>query len=297
MQYVTYISLIFTMLLWGGTFVAGRLLAGNVEPANSAFLRFFIATLTLLIIHLCSEKRLVIPPKKTWLPLFLLGATGVFLYNVLFFYGLNHINGGRASLIIASTPLIITLCGIIFFKEQPTFLKIGGVLLSLVGTLTVISNGHLETILTLGFGVGEKAFLGCVLSWAAYSIIGKSVLNSLSPLTSVFYSSLIGTVLLFVPAAANGLLNDLFTFSVPSWLTLVYLGVFGTAIGFSLYYRGITRIGTTRAGIFINLVPLFGVLLSWLILNESVNPAVLFGGLLILTGVALTNYQPSSKHS
>lgn len=275
--------------------MAGRILAGNVDPANSAFLRFFIATLALLIIHLYSDKRLTIPPKRTWFPLFLLGATGVFLYNVLFFYGLNHIGGGRASLIIASTPLTITLCGIIFFKERPTLLKSSGIFLSLIGALTVISNGHMATILTLGFGVGERAFIGCVLSWAAYSIIGKSVLKSLSPLTSVFYSSLIGTVLLFIPAAANGLLYKLATFSYPSWLSLAYLGVFGTAIGFSLYYRGITLIGTTRAGIFINLVPLFGLLLSWLILNESVNPAVLLGGLLILTGVALTNYQPAAK--
>lgn len=295
MKYLTYISLIFTMLLWGGTFVAGRILAGNVEPANSAFLRFFIATLTLLVIQLYSERRLVIPPKKTWFALFLLGVTGIFLYNVFFFYGLNHIGGGRASLIIASTPLIITLCGIIFFKERPTYLKSCGVLLSLTGAFTVISNGRLETILTLGFGTGEKAFIGCVLSWAAYSIIGKSVLKSLSPLTSVFYSSLIGTVLLFLPAAGNGILYKIGNFSYPSWFSLMYLGVFGTAIGFSLYYRGITRIGTTRAGIFINLVPLFGILLSWLILDESVNPAVLLGGLLILTGVALTNYQPAAK--
>jgi drug/metabolite transporter (DMT)-like permease len=294
MQLLTYLSLVFTMFLWGGTFIAGRLLADNVAPASSAFLRFFIASLVLLIVLIYTEKKLTFPPKRTWLPLFLLGATGVFLYNVFFFFGLHHISAGRASLIIASTPLAITLCGIVFLGERPTILKACGILLSLIGALTVISNGHLDTVLTLGFGTGEKALLGCVLSWTAYSVIGKTVLKVLTPLRSVCYSSIVGTLLLFIPAAREGLFQKLPNISNFDWLCLAYLGVLGTALGFSLYYSAIAKIGATRAGIFINLVPLFGVLLSWLLLKEAVSPIVLAGGLLILAGVALTNYQPAA---
>jgi len=290
-QLLTYLSLVFTTLLWGGTFVAGRVLAGELAPSSSAFLRFLIASLALTAILIFTEKKPASPPRNTWLPLLLLGATGVFLYNVLFFYGLKHIGGGRASLIIACTPLTISLCGIIFLKERMTLIKGAGILVSLVGALVVISNGHLETILTLGFGVGEKAMVGCVLSWTAYSIIGRSVLRSLSPLSSVCYSSLVGTVLLFFPALAGGLQANLMSISNLGWLCLGYLGIFGTAVGFSLYYIAITRIGTTRAGVFINLVPVFGLLLSWLFLNESVTATVLTGGILVLAGIALTNYQ------
>ncbi len=168
-------------------------------------------------------------------------------------------------------------------------------MLSLIGALTVISNGHLDTVLTLGFGTGEKALLGCVLSWTAYSVIGKTVLKALTPLRSVCYSSIVGTLLLFIPAAREGLFHKLPNLSNIDWLCLAYLGVLGTALGFSLYYSAIAKIGTTRAGIFINLVPLFGVLLSWLVLKEAVTPTVLAGGLLILTGVALTNYQPAAS--
>jgi drug/metabolite transporter (DMT)-like permease len=224
-----------------------------------------------------------------WIPLILLGMTGVFAYNVFFFSGLQLIGAGRASLIISCTPLVITIFAAIFLRERLTPRKAFGVILSLTGAIIVISNGHPGSLFTGGFGPGEQALIGCVLSWSAYSLIGRSVLVTLSPLNAVCYSSIIGTILLSVPAASEGLFYRLSTISSLEWASLAYLGIGGTALGFSLYYQGIKKIGATRAGIFINLVPLFSLLLSWLILGESVESIVLAGGLLVLTGVTLTN--------
>lgn len=289
MPYLTYLSLIFTMLLWGGTFIAGRLLAGEVDPASAAFLRFLIASGAMLVVTRLVDKRLVLPPKKMWLPLTLLGMTGVFAYNIFFFNGLHHITAGRAGLIIACTPLVITLFATIFLRERLNAVRSCGILLSLIGAVTVISNGHPGSLFSGGFGPGERAMVGCVLSWSAYSLIGRSVLSSISPLAAVCYSSIIGTLLLLIPALGEGLLHRLPTFSPAAWVSLAYLGLGGTALGFSLYYQGIKKIGATRAGIFINLVPVFSILLSWLILGESIKSIVLIGGLLVLSGVALTN--------
>jgi len=291
MPLFTYFSLVVTMFFWGGTFIAGRILAGSVEPASAAFLRFLIASIALVAFIRLSKKRMPIPPKKTWVPLILLGITGVYAYNVFFFSGLHHISAGRAALIVASTPLVISIFAAIFLGEKLTLLKICGICLSLTGAITVISNGHPATLLTGGFGPGEKALVGCVLSWTAYSLIGRSVLSTLPPLISVCYSSIIGTLLLAFPAVKEGLLHRLGAITISDWYSLAYLGIFGTAIGFSLYYRGIKKIGAMRAGIFINLVPLFALLLSWFFLGESIQSIVLAGGGLVLTGVALTNYK------
>ncbi len=295
MPVFTYISLVFTMLLWGGTFIAGRLLAGSMEPASAAFLRFFIASAAMLVVTRLVEKRLIIPKGRLWIPLILLGMTGVFAYNVFFFSGLQLITAGRASLIISCTPLVITIFAALFLGERLTPLKAFGVLLSLTGAVIVISNGHPGTLFTGGFGPGEQALVGCVLSWSAYSLIGRSVVATLSPLNAVCYSSMIGTVLLSIPAADEGLFGRLATISFLDWAGLAYLGLGGTALGFSLYYQGIKKIGAMRAGIFINLVPLFSILLSWLILGESVKIIVLTGGFLVLTGVTLTNIRRSVK--
>lgn len=288
-----YLSLILTTFLWGGTFVAGRMLAANVDPATAAFLRFVVASAVMLVIVRFAEGKFTIPPVRTWFPLLLLGATGVFAYNVFFFHGLQHIGAGRASLIIASTPLTITLLAAIFTGERLTGIKITGILISLTGAVLVISNGHPSTFLHGGFGPGERALVGCVLSWAAYTLIGRAVLQTLSPLRSVCYSSIIGTLLLAIPAISHGFMTKIARLECIDWVNISYLGILGTALGFSLYYYGIKKIGTVRSGIFINLVPVFSLVLSWTILGETLRPAVLAGGGLVLAGIALTNLRRS----
>lgn len=289
MHFRTYLSLVITMLFWGGTFIAGRSLAGSVPPATAAFYRFLLATVALAVLSRLIDGRLIIPPRRLWPALFLLGLTGVFSYNILFFTGLQYIEAGRASLIIALNPLAITLCATLFLKESLTLRQLAGIALSLIGALFVISNGHPDRIFSGGFGKGELAILGCVASWATYSLLGRSVLKTLTPLTAALYSSAIGCLLLFPPAWYEGAVFSVSRFTASDCISLVFLGLCGTAIGFSLYYQAIRRIGATRSGVFINLVPFFSILLSWSILGEAIQTAVLTGGILLLAGVTLTN--------
>jgi drug/metabolite transporter (DMT)-like permease len=293
MRFFTYCTLVLTMLFWGGTFIAGRALAGSIPPASSAFLRFAIATVALACITYVVDGRLSLPPRKQWFPLLILGLSGVFCYNMSFFTGLQYIEAGRASLIIALNPLVITLLATLLLGEALSRRQFCGILLSLTGAVFVISNGHPAVLLRGSFGRGELAILGCVASWATYSLVGRTVLKSLTPLASVFYSSLIGTLLLAVPAVAGGILTRIPNLSRMDWLSLAFLGIFGTALGFSFYYRAIQRIGASRSGVFINLVPLFSIVLSWLILGETIRPAVITGGIMLMSGVALTNYRVS----
>jgi drug/metabolite transporter (DMT)-like permease len=294
MYFGTYLSLVLTTLFWGGTFIAGRALASTVPPATAAFFRFAIASVALLFLCRLIDGRLTLPPPRLWFSLFLLGLTGVFSYNICFFNGLHYIEAGRASLIIALNPLAITLFASLLLKEPLSVRQFIGIIVSLVGALFVISNGHPFAIFSGGFGKGELAILGCVASWATYSLIGRTVLTTMTPLSAVFYSSMIGCLLLVPPALNEGSLLAATTYSLKTTANLAFLGLCGTAIGFSLYYQAIRKIGATRSGVFINLVPFFAIILSWLILGEAVKPVVLSGGLLVLTGVTLTN-MPSRK--
>jgi drug/metabolite transporter (DMT)-like permease len=289
MPLFTYSSLVLVMLLWGGTFIAGRILATAMEPASAAFLRFAIASLAMLAAAPLLEGRLRPPPRRLWLPLFLLGLSGIFAYNVFFFNGLQHIGAGRASLIVAGTPLAINIFAALFLRERLTAMKGGGILLSLAGAVIVIGNGDPAALFHGGFGRGEQALVGCVLSWSAYSLIGRQVLQTLPPLTAVCYSALIGTLLLAIPAGHEGIFTRLGDIAPLSWLSLAFLGLGGTALAFSLYYMAIKKIGAGRAGIFINLVPVFSLLLAWLLLGETIKAEVLAGGLLVLAGVFMAN--------
>ena len=284
-----YLALILTMLFWGGTFIAGRLLAATLPAADAAFMRFALAAAALAILARLIDGSLRPPPRNQLVRLLLLGFSGVFAYNLFFFTGLKYIEAGRASLIIALNPMAITLGAVLFFGERLSRIQYGGLLLSLIGALLVISNGDPALLLSGGFGPGEASIVGCVIAWAAYSLIGRKVLSSMSPLSAVFYSSLFGALLLLPAALSDGAPPRVGSYGFMDWVSLLFLGICGTAIGFSLYYQAIRAIGSARSGVFINLVPLFSIMLAWLILGEVLRLSVLAGGAVLLLGVYLTN--------
>ena len=285
----SYIKLILTAFLWGGTFIAGKIVVRDVGPASAAFLRFALAFTVLFFLTIRSEKRIPQISLKQFGFILLLGLTGVFTYNILFFKGLKIIDAGRAALIIALNPICICLLSAWFFKERLTILKIIGITISVSGALVVISRGDFNGIVSGGLGLGEIYIFGCVLSWASYSVIGKAVMKELSPLVAVTGSTLIGTILLLPPAFSEGLFNHILSFSGLDWAALFYLGFFGTVVGFVWYYEAIRIIGATRAGLFINFVPISAVILAFFFLNEPLTMSLLSGALLVSYGVYLTN--------
>ncbi|THB77431.1 MAG: DMT family transporter [Desulfobulbaceae bacterium] len=284
-----YLQLILTAFFWGGTFIAGKLLASEIHPLTASLLRFSVATIALYLILSWRGNKPSLPEIQYLPRLLLLGLSGIFCYNIFFFHGLSHIDAGRAALIIATTPLVITLLSIVILRERITLLKGAGVCISLFGALFVISNGHPTILFSQGIGIGERSLIGCVLSWAAYTIIGRTLVNKIPPILTVFYSSALGTLLLLIPSLWLGLVPETGNLSMTGWLCILYLGVFGTAIGFSWYYQGLNRIGATRSAIFINLVPVFGMSLSVLIFSESIKSTVITGGILIICGIYLAN--------
>ena len=247
------IKLFLTAVFWGGTFIAARRVARDLGPFSAAFLRFLIANAALLAVGLHRFGRsLFRVPKNLWISLFLLGATGVFLYNAFFFSGLGRIEAGRASAIIASNPIFVALISVLFWKEKMTLQKAVGILLSVSGAVLVISRGNPSVLVRGGLGSGEAFILGCVGSWVAYSLIGKSVLVHLPPLKAVFWSTVIGDVLLAPLAWREGLFSGIPRIPAAAWLGLFYLALLGTVLGFVWYYQGVQRIGAVRASQFIN---------------------------------------------
>ncbi|CAG34848.1 DMT family transporter [Desulfotalea psychrophila] len=286
-----YLYLTLTMFFWAGTFVAGRILGQNLPPSVAGFLRFFVASSSLFLVLRIKFGAIPRPEKEQLLPLLLLGFTGIFAYNIFFFKGLQHIEAGRAALFIAATPLMITITATLFLKERLSLKGFLGVLLSFTGAVIVISNGHPEKVLQGGFGIGEQSLLGCAASWAAYTLASRKVLISMSPLSAVCFSCMLGTAMLFPFAIGDGLFTLMPQITDLGWICVLYMGVGGTALGFCWYYKALKAIGTTKTSIFLNLVPIFTLILGHFILGEYVNISVLAGGLLVLTGVTITNFQ------
>jgi len=289
-----YLKLVLTAVLWGGTFVAGRIASREAGPFSAAFLRFVVASIFLLVFVLKSNRRTdvkaLFAPGKFFV-LFLLGLTGVFAYNVLFFSGLKTVTAGRAAIIIAANPAFIALFSALLFNERLGLVRTAGIFISFAGAAVVISKGSLTVLFTGGLGVGELYILGCVASWVTYSLLGKKAMRDVSPLLAVTCSCVMGAVCLLVPALSEGLVSQITGFSTSVWLALFFLGFFGSALGFTWYYEGILAIGPSRAGIFINIVPISSVVLAFLILHETIDASLVLGAALTLVGVYIMNYE------
>lgn len=285
----THILLGLAAAFWGGTFVAGRMLAPLLDPLAAATVRFAIATALLLTWTWWRHGRLPTISRRQAVGVCLLGASGVFAYNLLFFSGLQTVEAGRAALIIAINPVLIALASAWLFGERLGAVRLLGVVLSLAGATLVVTRGDPSSMLVGDVGHGELLILGCVLSWVAYTLVGKRLLRGMSPLVSVTYASSAGLLMLAVLQASRGAIPLAALVDPRAGLSVLYLAVFGTVLAFVWYYRGVHAIGAARAAQYINLVPVSGVLLGAWLLDEPVTLAVAGGGGLVVLGLWLTN--------
>ena len=287
-----YVRLALVAVAWGGTFIAGRSLAG-VAPMFSACLRFVLASAALSLFLLLSGKGFRRVNVRQAIVVTLLGFCGIFSYSFFFFSGLQYISASRAALIVSLNPAVMTLIAYLFYRERVTALKVLGIVLCFCGVALVVGGGEAQGAAGARGWLGEALIGGCVLSWSAYSVFCKTVVRQLGPLHTVTYSIYAGTVMLVGYAAATGVLrmDAVWRFSMAEITSLFYLGVIGSAVAYIWYYEGIKQIGVARASVFIALNPLSAVLFGAAMLGEQLTLATLLGAVLIIGGIVVENRQ------
>jgi drug/metabolite transporter (DMT)-like permease len=287
-----YAKLVLTTFIWGGTFIAGRIASHALPPMTAASLRFAIAAVLLLMLAWKREGGL---PRLTGRQLgatAALGLTGIFLYNFCFFTALSHMPAGRSALFVALNPIVTALAAAVVLRERLTGMKWGGIAIAFVGASIVITRGEpLQALhdISQSLGVGELFMLTAASSWAAYTLVGRAALKGLTPLAATTYAALWGLLFLLIGASREFGAIDWSVVDWKVWVSVAYLGAFGTVIGFVWWYEGVKAIGPSRTAVFNNLVPVFGITLAALMLGEQVLASMVTGGLLVAAGVTLTN--------
>jgi drug/metabolite transporter (DMT)-like permease len=297
-----YLKLIAVAFLWGGTFIAGRIAAQFLSPLTGAALRFAFATLCFVALLTITKSW-----QKISLPtlgiITLMGLSGVAAYNYFFFQGLSHIPASRAALVIATNPICSLIAAHFFYKEPLSRRSILGIIIALCGAIVVITQGQLDHLWNGTLGMGEVIIFGCVISWVTYTmlskkIMGDKIIGAVSPLIASSYSVMMGcTVLIALAFAQNGtaqVMQEMIALPFKAWVALAFLGIFGTVIGFKWFLDGVNVIGPAKAAIFINLVPVFAVVLGITILGESLNLATFLGGMCVIGGIAITLFKPNT---
>lgn len=297
---VLSLKLVMVALFWGGTFIAGKILAQSLPLMMAAFGRFLVAAVLLVVVAFKIEGGLPRLNRSQVLATAAMGLTGIFLYNVCFFGALARIPAGRTALFVSLTPIVTALMASLVLRERLGSKRWLGIGVALIGALIVITRGDLAGAMRdIGesIGLGEILMSMAVLNWAAYTLISRKVTESMSPIAVTTYATLWGLSFLSAGAMSELSLVRLSSLGWQAWSSVLYLGVIGTVVAFIWYNQGVRAVGPSRTAIFTNLVPAFGILLSAGLLGETVLVSMVIGGIVSVAGVSLTNrkYQSPSR--
>ncbi len=289
-----YLLLVLAPLLWGGNITAGKLAVGQVDPNLLVIGRWTGAILVLLPLAWPHVRR-EWPKIRPALPLlFLFGALGFTGFNLLLYNAALFTSGVNASMEQASIPVFVLLGNFLLFAVRPRLLQVIGLIFTIIGVVFVATHGEPGRILALSINVGDlMVLLACVL-YAAYSLTlrFKPSIHWLSFLAITAFSALV-TAVLFQAIAGGGLVQ-LFSLlpdvTLKGWLIIIYVMVFPSILAQLFYARGVEIIGPNRASIFINLLPVFGTILSVIILGERLETYHLIAAILVIGGIAMAEF-------
>lgn len=287
-----YVRLTLEALLWRGTFVAGRVVAGEFSPLAAAVMRFGLAAIGLLFLLRRTEGGLPRLGLRQGMLTALLGLSGVCLYNLFFFAALAEMPASRTALFVAFNPIAVALVGGVIARRFLPVRQYLGIGVALLRALIVITRGDVIVVVeNIGqsFRRGELCMLAAVASCAGYTVLGHRALEYISPFAATTWAALIGFLLLVAFLFIAGPVKVPQVPSTNSILAIVYLAIGGTVVPFVWCYQGVRARGPERTAVFTNLVPVFGVLLGAAVLQESVGVANLAGDALVIAGVSLTN--------
>lgn len=283
-----YLLLALTSLFWAGNAVVGRGVHGEVPPMALAWWRFVLSVAIMLPFVWRDLMRDWPIIRAQWRWLAFLGVTGAGLFNLGFYFGLNHTQALNALVIQTSGPVLIVIATATFFGDRITRFQAVGIAISLVGVLIMIARGDPGVLTSVSFNVGDLFIVAAMLSWAVYTAFlrKRPAMGDLSFVAVTFMAALLFTTPFFAVEHLAGRQLQL------TWQTLsavLYVALFPSILAYIFYSRGVQLIGANRAGICLYLVPFFGAVLAITFLGEKLQIYHAVGIALILGGVILAS--------
>jgi drug/metabolite transporter (DMT)-like permease len=281
-----YLLLALASLFWSGNHIVGRSVAGLVPPFAIATLRWLIAAIVLWPIarpHVARDWPVI---RRHGGILVFLGLTGGALFGALQYLGLQLTTALNASVLNSLAPVLIAAFGAVLFRDRLTRLQALGIAISLAGVLAIVTRLDMPALAGLTLDTGDLVIVFNMGVFAVYAIYlrRRPPIHGLSFIFVLSVVSAAGTMPLFAWEHLSGARSQ------PTWptvLAILYVSIFPSILAFVFWNRGVERIGATRAGVFLHLVPLYSAVLATVLLGEQLMAYHVLGFALILTGVRL----------
>jgi drug/metabolite transporter (DMT)-like permease len=284
-----YLLLLATTLFWAGNAVAGKLAVGHVSPMLLNAARWGFMLVLLLAVghrHLATDRAAIL---AHWRFLLLMGALGFTVFSVAMYSALVYTSATNVSIEQGGMPLFVFLASFLLFGTRTTPGQVAGFLLSFVGVVVTAIHGNIYNLLHLDINFGDALMLLAIIAFGFYTAVVRRNPNIhwISLMTALCIGAVIGAVPFVVGEAVSGslLLPDM-----QGWMVIGYAVVFPSLMAQAFYVRAVEEIGANRAGIFINLLPLWGALLSVLILGEAFQAYHAVALALVVLGVLIAEY-------
>ena len=282
--------LVCATLFWAGNFMVGKFaFLTNIPPMSLVFYRWSLVWLILLPFTFKEIRRSKEIILKNLPLLLFLALTSVGLFNSFTYLSLVHTQVINASLFNTAIPAIIILLCFIFKIEKTNKYQILGLIISVLGILSIITKLDLEIIQSLNFNKGDLIMIGGVISWGLYSSFLKKKTFTLPLLTLVHILCSLGLIFIFPQFIYEFSQGQEINFNIDLFYILIFLALFPSIGSYYCWAGAVSIIGANRAGIFLSLIPLFSTILAIAIFNEQFQFFHLIGAILIILGLFLSN--------
>jgi drug/metabolite transporter (DMT)-like permease len=256
-----------TTLMWGGNSVAGRIAVGQISPMALVFLRWGIACIPLLIAARANLKQDLVVLRPRWRYIVCAGVLGFTAFNALFYVAAHRTSAVNISILQGLIPGLVAIGAWRFFGMRLRWLQAVGILLTMAGVTVIAARGDFANLRGLNFNDGDLMMIVASVLYAAYTLLLRQRPHATS--NGLFAAMAVVAFLTAAPLFVLEIARGEFFWPTPKgWATLLYVAIFPSLISQIFYIRGVQLIGPSRAGIFVNLLPIFGALLAVLILNE-----------------------------
>jgi drug/metabolite transporter (DMT)-like permease len=282
-----YLLLSLANLFWAGNWIVGRGIRDDVPPLALSFWRWVIALAFLLPLawpYLRRDRALLL---AGWRWLLLFGILGTCLYNALAYLGLQQTEAVNGLLLNSFIPAVIVLLAWLFQGKRLRNVETAGIIISFLGVLAIIARGDPRTLLLLSLNVGDFWILLSVVAWAVYTLLlpHRPTAHPLAFLFAIAVIGLVATLPFYLLEIHGG---RQIASSPASWLAIGYAGIFPAFLGFIFWNKGVEQVGAAQAGLFLHLMPAFGIVLAAVFLGERLLNFHYIGIALIFSGIFLT---------
>ena len=284
-----YVVLPAASLMWAGNSIIGKVAIGQVTPMGLTFMRWVIVCWILALFYR-KEARAALPillPRWRWVvAMSLLGYTA---FNALVYVAAHHTSGINLTMLQACIPIFVLIGGAILFRSRIGGLQAIGTLMALVGVVVVATKGDFDRLAGLRFNIGDIYILIACALYAGFTL-GLRYRPAVSGF-SLFIWFAIVALIGSAPLLAYEVLQGEFFWPTPlGWLMLAYIGLCPSLLSQIFYIRGVELIGPARAGLFINLIPVFGALMAVVLLGEPFAFAEVTSATLVFGGIAMAEF-------